>query len=186
MAKPRKKFWETKIGAFLKKNAPKAQDLLLDTAENYFPPVGIIREMFPALADNKGVSGLTADQTVELHTALDHYEMVDYPAWFADVQSAREMQKAAYTQEDRFTKRFLMYLTIGLLLSCFGFDYYVLTAKLTVDNREIVFSILGFVNGTIISQVVNFWFGSSLGSMQKSATLQGLNQTTPNDTTTAK
>ena len=44
--------------------------------------------------------------------------------------------------------------------------------NIPIDNVRYVDTILGFVLGTIVSTILNFWLGSSLGSKNKDGPLE--------------
>lgn len=76
--------------------------------------------------------------------------------------SARDMQKIALTQDDRFSKRFVYYL--ALLWSAAGIVYVFLATFTEVVNDRIADTVLGFLMGTIVSTIINYFFGSALPS----------------------
>jgi len=88
-------------------------------------------------------------------------------AYLADVNSARNMQVEALKQNDLFSKRFLYYFAIAW--SAITATYIFGITFLTVPETSVRFAdtILGVLMGTIIAQIVNFFFGSSKSSQDK-------------------
>lgn len=86
---------------------------------------------------------------------------------YQDRHDARALQKAALAQEDKFSKRFIYYLTI--FWSCFAAGYVTLITFTTIPETSIRFAdtILGFVLGTIIASIIAFFFGSSHGNEKR-------------------
>jgi hypothetical protein len=88
-------------------------------------------------------------------------------AYLKDVDSARSMQVAALQQTDTFSKRFLYYFALGwstiAALYIFGITF------LPIPENSVRFAdtILGVLLGTIIAQIVSFFFGSSKSSQDK-------------------
>ena len=76
-----------------------------------------------------------------------------------DRASARDMQKAALAQEDPFSKRFVYYL--AALWSVAGIIYIFLVTFTSVVNARIADTVMGFLMGTIVSTIINYFFGSS-------------------------
>jgi hypothetical protein len=89
---------------------------------------------------------------------------------------ARNMQVEALRQDDVFSKRFLYYFAIGW---CgFAAIYMLGITFSTIPETSVRFAdtILGFVLGTIVSQIVAFFFGSSHRSANKDKTIQELSK----------
>ena len=76
-----------------------------------------------------------------------------------DRHSARDMQKAALAQEDPFSKRFVYYL--AGLWSVAGIVYVFLVTFTEVVNARTADTVLGFLMGTIVSTIINYFFGAS-------------------------
>jgi len=93
-------------------------------------------------------------------------------AYLEDLQSAREMQGKALTQEDKFSKRFLYYFAMAW--SIFGATYiaFITFGTIPSDNVRFADTVLGFLLGTLIAQIFNFFFGSSKGSQNKDAMIE--------------
>jgi len=89
----------------------------------------------------------------------------------ANTSDARDMQKEALKQQDVFSKRFIYYLA-----SCWSFVsmvYIFMITFVNIPTSSVRFAdtILGFLLGTIIATILNFFFGSSTGSHAKDTTL---------------
>ncbi|CAB4160874.1 hypothetical protein UFOVP764_20 [uncultured Caudovirales phage] len=86
---------------------------------------------------------------------------------YANTSDARAMQVAALNQSDVFSKRFTMYLTTfwsgcaAIYIGCITF------VDIPMGNVRFADTILGFILGTVIATMLNFWFGSSIGSKDK-------------------
>jgi len=86
-------------------------------------------------------------------------------AYLEDTKSARNMQIAALQQEDTFSKRFVYYLAI--FWSVVGSTYLFMATFSEVINPKMADTVLGFLLGTIVATIINFFFGSSRGSQKK-------------------
>lgn len=80
---------------------------------------------------------------------------------------ARDMQKVALQQDDLFSKRFVYYF--ALFWSVFTCLYIGGITFLDIPLSNIRFAdiILGFLLGTIAATIINFFFGTSASSKQK-------------------
>jgi len=82
-----------------------------------------------------------------------------------NTKSAREMQVAALQQDDKFSKRFAYYL--ASFWSIVGAGYIVSATWFPVVNEKMADTVLGFLLGTIVATIINYFFGSSKGSKEK-------------------
>lgn len=93
-------------------------------------------------------------------------------AYIEDIKDARAMQTVALQQSDPLPRRFVYYfawfwaLTSATYLACITF--------MDVPRANVRFAdtILGFLLGTIITTIVNFFFGSSQSSANKDSTIK--------------
>lgn len=88
-------------------------------------------------------------------------------AYLKDIQSARTMQSIALNQSDMFSKRFVYYLSIGLVLSTIIFDFTLLFVNIPDDNRDMINMALGTLNSLGFASVISFFLGSSKSSSIK-------------------
>lgn len=147
------------IGWFAGNKAEKATDDVLSIAKKV---VGV--------DDNEeALSTLKLDPELQLKfktAVLDKKNELD-ELYLEDRKDARKMQEEALNQEDVFSKRFIYYFAIGW--SLFAMLYLAGITFFTVPESSTRFSdtILGFLLGTIISGIVQFFYGSSVGSKHK-------------------
>ena len=90
----------------------------------------------------------------------------------ANITDARDMQKVALQQDDVFSKRFTMYLTTFWSVAAVTYIGFITFADIPMSNVRFADTILGFILGTVIATVLNFWFGSSEGSKRKAELLR--------------
>jgi len=95
-------------------------------------------------------------------------------AYLKDVQSAREMQVAALNQNDLFSKRFVYYLAIFWSVAAVIYIGFITFANIPEANIRFADTILGFLLGTIIGQIVAFYFGSSSSSQNKDSVIKSV------------
>jgi len=149
---------KTRVGAFLSTIGGVAPDLL-------------------KLAGNvTGVDALTnLGQAIDKHPNLTPEQKATAKELLQldleNTKDARAMQVAALAQNDLFSKRFIYYLasfwsTVGGI-----FIFIVLFKPIPASNVRLIDTILGFLLGTIVATIINFFFGSSAGSKEKTKDL---------------
>lgn len=86
---------------------------------------------------------------------------------YGDTANARHMQEVALTQDDLFSKRFVYYLAAGW--SLFSAIYIILISVVDIPQSSVRFvdTILGFLLGTVVATIIQFFLGSSIGSKAK-------------------
>jgi hypothetical protein len=84
-----------------------------------------------------------------------------------NTQSARDMQQKAMESEDPFVRRFVY--QFAWLWSVFAIGYIILITTYSIPEKNIRFVdvVLGFIMGTVVSTLLNFFFGSSQSSKDK-------------------
>ena len=114
------------------------------------------------------------EELIRLRLEDDKLDVEVTKAFIADTSSARDMQMTALKQDDLFSKRFLYYFAIGW--SLFAALYILCITLFEIPESSIRFAdtILGFLLGTIIAQIIAFFFGSSRSSQTKDATIQAV------------
>ena len=93
---------------------------------------------------------------------------------FADRANARAMQVAALGQNDLFAKRFIYYFATFWSISAALYIAFITFGDIPEANVRFADTILGFMLGTIVATIVQFFFGSSDGSKQKYGTLEAM------------
>ena len=136
------KLKETKLGKWFRDKSP---DVLEAIGE--LVPGG---EVLKAL-------GVLIDKTTESEAEKEQARLMLQELENADRASARnrevEVTKA-------LGKRDWMQMFVGVSAMIIGISL-VIWAKNGVEDKEIFFHILGFAEGTLVGQVVNYYFGSS-------------------------
>ena len=95
-------------------------------------------------------------------------------AYLEDKQSARNMQIAALQQNDIFSKRFIYYFAIGWSLASASYIAAITFGNIPADNIRFADTILGFLLGTLISTIVQFFYGSSSSSRNKDESIKSM------------
>ena len=132
----------TKLGAWFRNKAPKAFEAIGDVI-----PGGDALKAIGALIDATTES---EEEKKQARLMLAEYENAD--------------RASARNREIEFTKalkkRDWMQSFVGIAAMIIGITM-VVWAKSGVEDKEIFFHILGFAEGTLVGQVVNYYFGSS-------------------------
>lgn len=95
-------------------------------------------------------------------------------AFLQDTQSARTMQVAALNQNDVFSKRFVYYFAIYWSVAACIYIACITFGKIPEANIRFADTILGFILGTVIAQIANFFFGSSSSSQSKDSLIKSV------------
>ena len=91
---------------------------------------------------------------------------------YANIADARAMQIAALNQSDVFSKRFTMYLTAFWSVAAVLYVGFITFGVIPDKNIRFADTILGFILGTVVATMLNFWFGSSIGSKEKAEAIR--------------
>lgn len=88
-----------------------------------------------------------------------------------DKADARAMQQAALGQTDVFAKRFVYYFAIFWAIFCVIYIACITFMAIPEKNIRFADTILGFLLGTLISTIIQFFYGSSNSSKAKDDTV---------------
>ncbi len=103
-------------------------------------------------------------------SAMKHEEFMVAQA-NANTDSARKMQIAALQQDDKFSKRFVMYLAMFWSATAVVYIFLITFTDIPALNVRFADTILGFLLGTVVATILNFFLGSSAGSKEKTEAL---------------
>jgi hypothetical protein len=86
---------------------------------------------------------------------------------YGDTANARNMQVEALRQEDVFSKRFIYIFATFWSIFAAGYIGFITFGHIPEDNQRFADTILGFLLGTVVATILQFFFGSSMGSKDK-------------------
>ena len=86
---------------------------------------------------------------------------------YGDIANARQMQVEALRQEDTFAKRFIYVFATFWSIFASGYIAFITFGTIPPDNQRFADTILGFLLGTVVATILQFFFGSSMGSKDK-------------------
>lgn len=107
------------------------------------------------------------DQMLALKQADNDFKLAYLKAEVDDKRSARDMQIMALAQEDKFSKRFVYIFAIAWSLAAIGYVSGITFMQIPEANIRFADTTLGFMLGTVISGIVQYFYGSSFGSRMK-------------------
>ena len=94
--------------------------------------------------------------------------------YLKDVADARAMQVEALKQNDIFSKRFIYYFAMLMVLLTIGYDFCFFFVKFPTENKDLLNMIAGVLNTSCLVMIVSFFFGSSMGSADKQKQIEKL------------
>jgi hypothetical protein len=86
---------------------------------------------------------------------------------YGDTANARNMQVEALRQDDLFAKRFIYVFATFWSIFAAGYIGFITFGTIPEDNQRFADTILGFLLGTVVATILQFFFGSSMGSKEK-------------------
>ena len=113
---------------------------------------------------------------VENELELKKLALDETKVYLADIQDARGMQKEALRQVDTFSKRFIYYLSILVIVLVFIFDYMLFFIDYPPANRDMINQVSGILNASALIMILAFFYGSSKSSGDKNDMLHKIMQ----------
>lgn len=149
------------VSALISNNLPRVAQAVVERGVDY-------------VSDKLGVE-LKPDMSQEdiqkvAEAAMKHEEFCIEQA-YKDTADARDMQKEALKQDDVWSKRFIYIFAGAWSLFAMIFIFCVSFGTIQPDSVRFVDSVLGFLMGTVVSTILQFFFGSSLSSRKKTEDL---------------
>lgn len=87
--------------------------------------------------------------------------------YLGDMQDARKMQASALGQSDEFSKRFIYYFAMAWSFVTAIYIGFITFGEIPIANTRFADTILGFLLGTILATMFNFFYGTSKSSASK-------------------
>lgn len=152
------------ISTLLQNNLPKVAQAVVDKGLDYVQEkTGM--ELKP---------DMTQDDIKALRErAMQHEEFMVEQA-NKNTADARAMQVAALNQSDLFSKRFVMYLAMFWSVTAVLYIFLITFTTIPELNVRFADTILGFLLGTVVATILNFFLGSSASSKEKTEVLAGM------------
>jgi hypothetical protein len=139
---------------------------------NNLPKVaqGILDKGLDAVEQKLGIKlepDMSPEKIAEIQAAATKHEEFKIEQDNKNTDSARVMQNTALNQADVFSKRFIYYFASFWSLCAALYIGFITFGTIPESNIRFADTILGFILGTVIATILNFFFGSSSGSKIK-------------------
>jgi len=118
---------------------------------------------------------LTAEDKQKIMDSQIEIMKIDFEKFkleFENTNDARDMQKVALQQDDTFSKRYVYYLATFWSLVAVGYIFLITFLTIPEANVRFADTTLGFLLGTIVATIINYFFGSSKSSSDKNQLLK--------------
>ena len=118
---------------------------------------------------------LTAEDKQKIMDSQIEIMKIDFEKMKLDYQNtndARDMQKVALQQDDTFSKRYIYYLATFWSFVAVGYIFLITFLTIPESNVRFADTTLGFLLGTIVATIINYFFGSSKSSSDKNQLLK--------------
>lgn len=145
------------MSSLLANNLPKLAQAVLDKGVDY-------------VEEKTGIKlepDMQQEKIAELKLAAMQHEEFMQAESNKNTADARAMQVAALGQEDLFSKRFVYYLTAFWSAVTTAYIFMITFVNIPVDNVRFSDTVLGFLLGTVIATIMNYFLGSSNSSHEK-------------------
>jgi len=114
---------------------------------------------------------MNPEEVKALREAAQKHEEFKIEQANKNTADARAMQTAALQQNDTFSKRFVMYLATFWSVTAVTYIFFITFGTIPEINVRFADTILGFLLGTVVATILNFFLGSSAGSKEKTDAL---------------
>jgi hypothetical protein len=149
------------VSSLLQNNLPKVAQAVVDKGLDYVQEkTGI--ELKP---------DMSAEELKALKEAAQKHEEFKIEQANANTANARAMQVAALNQDDKFAKRYVMYLATFWSVTAMVYIFLITFTFIPEMNVRFADTILGFLLGTVVATILNFFLGSSASSKEKTEVL---------------
>ena len=110
---------------------------------------------------------MTPEQIEAIRVSAQKHEEFRQEQDNKNTSDARAMQVSALGQEDLFSKRFVYYLASFWSFVSAAYVGAVTFIPIPKGNERVLDTVLGFLLGTIVATIINYFMGSSFGSAAK-------------------
>ena len=149
------------VSGLISNNLPKVAQAVVDKGLDYVQEkTGI--ELKP---------DMNADEIKALREAAQKHEEFKIEQANKNTADARAMQVTALQQDDKFAKRYVMYLATFWSVTAVAYIFLITFTNIPETNVRFADTILGFLLGTVVATILNFFLGSSASSKEKTEVL---------------
>ena len=149
------------VSGLISNNLPKVAQAVVDKGLDYVQEkTGI--ELKP---------DMNAEEVKALREAAQKHEEFKIEQANKHTADARAMQVAALQQDDKFAKRYVLYLATFWSITAVSYIFLITFSSIPETNVRFADTILGFLLGTVVATILNFFLGSSASSKEKTEVL---------------
>jgi hypothetical protein len=149
------------VSGLISNNLPKVAQAVVDKGLDYVQEkTGI--ELKP---------DMSAEEVKALREAAQKHEEFKIEQANKNTADARAMQVAALQQDDKFAKRYVLYLATFWSITAVMYIFLITFTNIPETNVRFADTILGFLLGTVVATILNFFLGSSASSKEKTEVL---------------
>lgn len=149
------------VSSLIQNNLPKVAQAVVDKGLDYVQEkTGI--ELKP---------DMNPEEIKALREAAQKHEEFKIEQANKNTADARAMQVAALNQDDKFAKRYVMYLATFWSVTAVVYIFLITFTFIPEMNVRFADTILGFLLGTVVATILNFFLGSSASSKEKTEVL---------------
>lgn len=149
------------VSGLISNNLPKVAQAVVDKGLDYVQEkTGI--ELKP---------DMNPEEVKALREAAQKHEEFKIEQANKNTADARAMQVAALQQDDKFAKRYVMYLATFWSITAVAYIFLITFTNIPETNVRFADTILGFLLGTVVATILNFFLGSSASSKEKTEVL---------------
>jgi hypothetical protein len=127
------------------------------------------------------LAAISADPEIRLKAMVANNDFVlkqrdqdieELKIYFKDTEGARNLQGEALRQTDVFAKRFIYYYSGSLTFTTMLYIFLVTFSTVPKENMRLADTILGFLLGSVLATILQFFFGTNVGSLAKNKLLE--------------
>lgn len=149
------------VSGLISNNLPKVAQAVVDKGLDYVQEkTGI--ELKP---------DMNAEEVKALREAAQKHEEFKIEQANKNTADARAMQVVALQQDDKFAKRYVLYLATFWSITAVSYIFLITFSSIPETNVRFADTILGFLLGTVVATILNFFLGSSASSKEKTEVL---------------
>ena len=156
--------------------APLLAGIVSSLIQNQLPKVAqaVVDKGLDYVQETTGIElkpDMSQGEVKALREAAQKHEEFKIEQANKNTADARAMQVAALNQDDKFSKRFVMYLATFWSLTAVVYIFLITFTNIPEINVRFADTILGFLLGTVVATILNFFLGSSASSKEKTEVL---------------
>ncbi len=152
------------VSSLISANLPKVAQAVLDKG------LDVVEEKLGVKLEPE----MSAEKLAEVKAAALKHEEFRIEQDNKNTADARGMQNTALNQSDVVSKRFIYYFASFWSLCAALYIAFITFGTIPESNIRFADTILGFILGTVIATILNFFFGSSSGSKAKTELIEKL------------